>query len=91
VVSPPRQGRCAAERRARFVSIANLDQMKSMQVNDNTKNSTSQEIQHFVEERLIEVRNLKMQMIQFVSIVNLIQMKLMKVIDNWKNMMLQEP
>jgi hypothetical protein len=45
------------------------------------------EFQHFVESQLIEVRNMKMQMIQFVSILNLIQMKVMKVIHILKNMM----
>jgi hypothetical protein len=39
-----------------------------------------------MESQLIQVINLKMQMIPFVSIVNLIQRKLMKVISNMTNM-----
>jgi hypothetical protein len=43
-------------------------------------------IAHFVESQLIEVRMIKMHLIQFVSILNLIQMKLMKA-PRMKNMM----
>jgi NADH:ubiquinone oxidoreductase subunit 3 (subunit A) len=43
-----------------------------------------------VESQLIEVMNMKMQMIQFVSIVNLIQMRLMKVIHKMKNRINEE-
>jgi hypothetical protein len=50
------------------------------------KNMMNQEFQHFVESQLIDVRNMKMQMIQFVSVLNLIEMKLMKV-EKMKNMM----
>jgi hypothetical protein len=49
--------------------------MKSMKVMDTKKNMTMHEFQHRMEFQLIEVMNLKMQMIQFVSIVNLIQIK----------------
>jgi hypothetical protein len=38
------------------------------------KNSVNQEFQHCLELRLIEVMNMKIQMIQFMSNVNLIQM-----------------
>jgi hypothetical protein len=43
-----------------------------------------------VESQLIEVRMMKMHLIQFVSSLNLIQMKLMKVIDMAKNIMSKE-
>jgi hypothetical protein len=43
-----------------------------------------------VESQLIEVKKMKMQMIQFVSISNLIQMKLMEVIYRMKNMLNKE-
>jgi hypothetical protein len=50
----------------------------------------NKEFQHFVESQLIEVRKMKMLLIQFVSRLNLIQMKLMKVTDMMKNMMNKE-
>jgi hypothetical protein len=43
-----------------------------------------------VEVQLIQVTNLKMQMIQFDSIVKGIQMKVMKVIYIHENMVIQE-
>jgi hypothetical protein len=60
-----------------------------MKVICTVKNLMNKKFQHFVESQLIEVRILKMQMIQFVSRLNLIQIKLMKV---WKmkNMMNRE-
>jgi hypothetical protein len=62
-----------------------LIQMKLTKVIDNLKNKMNKEFQHWMESQLIEVMNLKMQMIQFVSIVNVIQMKWMKVIYMMKN------
>jgi hypothetical protein len=43
-----------------------------------------------MQSQLIEIRKMKMQMIQFVSILTLTQIKLMKVTDSSKNMMNKE-
>jgi hypothetical protein len=40
-----------------------------------------------VESYLIEVKNMKIHLIQSESVMNLIQLKLMTVIDNMRNMM----
>jgi hypothetical protein len=50
--------------------------MKLMKVIYKMKNMMNKAFQHWMESKLIEVMNMKMQMIQFVSIVNSIQIKL---------------
>jgi hypothetical protein len=42
------------------------------------KNMMNKEFQHFVESQLLEVKNMKMEIIQFVSVLDLFQIKLMK-------------
>jgi hypothetical protein len=49
------------------------------------KNIPNKDCQHWMKSQLIEVMNMKMQMIQFMLIVNLIHMQLMKVIYKMKN------
>jgi DNA topoisomerase IA len=64
--------------------------MKLMKVIYNWKNMMNKEFRHCMESKLIEVMNMKMQMIQFASAMKGIQMKLMKVIHNLKNKLGQE-
>jgi hypothetical protein len=52
--------------------------MNLMKVSHMMKNMMNKEFQHFVEAPLIEVRKMKIHMIQFVSILNSIQPKLIK-------------
>jgi hypothetical protein len=48
------------------IQIVNLSQMKLMKMIDNMKNILKKEFQHWVESKLIEGMNMKMQMIQIV-------------------------
>jgi hypothetical protein len=73
-----------------FVSIVMDNQMKLMKVIDKMKNKMNKEFEQWKESQLIEVMNMKIQMIQFVSILNLIQTKLMKVIYILKKIMNKE-
>jgi hypothetical protein len=61
--------------------------MKAIHMIQNTINKT---FQHFVEFQLIQVRKMKIRMIQFFLSLNLIQMELTKVISMMKNKMNRE-
>jgi hypothetical protein len=56
--------------------------MKLMKVIYTMKNILNQEFEQWKELQLIEVMNLKMQLIQFASIMNWIQMKSREVSDD---------
>jgi hypothetical protein len=61
-----------------------------MKVIDISKSMMNKEFQRRVEFQLIEMKKMKMQIIQFISILKLIQMKWMNLIDNLESMMNKE-
>jgi hypothetical protein len=69
-----------------FLSIVDLIQLTLMKAIYSVKNMMNRNFERCMETKLIEVMNMKMQMIQFVSIANLIQMKLMRVMHNVTDM-----